>query len=88
MKEEQARLGQTIAERRRELGMSLRDVTSGGALSLSGKHKIETGERLPSRRSLEALSVALKCGFVIHRGVTAMMPLLLKEDAGGRASGV
>jgi transcriptional regulator with XRE-family HTH domain len=53
-------LGRRIATRRRELGLSRRDVVAASGLSYPYVSQLETGYRLPSHKSLGRLAHALQ----------------------------
>ena len=53
-------LGRRIATRRRELGLTRRDVVAASGLSYPYVSQLETGYRLPSHKSLARLAHALQ----------------------------
>ena len=63
-------LGSQLAARRMALGLSLREVAKRAGLSHTHIRDMELGTRLPSLDTLQRLSTALACSFVISAGAT------------------
>ena len=55
-------LGRFVEERRRELGLSRKDVVARSGLSYPYVSQIETGDREPALKALSALAGALEVG--------------------------
>jgi transcriptional regulator with XRE-family HTH domain len=68
-------IGAQIRRAREGAGLSQREVADAthGVLSAAGLSRIESGQRYPTLRSLEALSVAPGLRVVIERGRTGVV---------------
>jgi transcriptional regulator with XRE-family HTH domain len=72
-------VGAQLRRARRRSGLSQRRAAAatGGALSTAGLSRIESGQRYPTLRTLEALSTALGVRVVVEGGRTRVEPALL-----------
>jgi transcriptional regulator with XRE-family HTH domain len=71
-------LGEQLAARRNTLGLSIRELAERCNLSPAIIHKLETGQRYPTVRTLEQLVGGLQCTFVVEEpGVTNIAVLIV-----------
>jgi transcriptional regulator with XRE-family HTH domain len=73
-------LGEQLAARRNTLGLSIRELAERCSLSPAIIHKLETGQRYPTVRTLEQLAQGLQCKFVVEaHGVTVLATTIIQE---------
>src|SRR6185503_20113819 len=81
------RLGDAIADRRRELGLTRRELADRAALSYPFVAQLERGRKAPSTASLSSLATALEltvAELVGAAGEPGALPLPVAADRGGR----